>query len=1092
MKTILRLRLILLAFALAVPGRAQTVPDPSATAAPAGSDNKTVVMSPLVVNAPEDRGFIPTSEMAGTRLMTDLKDTPAPYSVLTEQFIQAFNITDAAQAADFFVGSFNQPDNGTNQAFSIIQNYNIRGAAPSQSQYPTVNYFPENVVRDSYNVQQYEEGRGANSILFGSGPFTGNLNIATKQALTGRTIHQVQLQWGSFQFYRATADLNQPINRKVALRTDLLWQHNSTYMLDSLEKRKAIYLNGVVHATSSTDIHLEGEYGEYWKLDPNREIFDNVSGWDGKTVFASFNPSLSIPTATRNAEGLSQLGTRYIFDPTSGSSAIVNYQNSPITQPGSAVGQFIGGQQIVGASIQHAGPFIGENWPASRFANALAGSSGFYIPGRFWDNTFTGTPTFTQNFKDATLTFDQHFGNTLFFQLAGNLEKESSVGLNAQGQNQEFIDLNQILPTGAPNPGYLRPYNDVRRYDEPRWVDFRNARFAGAWTRPFDFLRSHVTINFLTGMQYQHTENRAYINAVPVFSASIPDLRAIAQGGQGGADMLYYRQYWDQPDRGIPEFVAPMTVFNPQTGQTQIVTPIRVLDVSRTDNTASAHNNYKYLQAAGNVKLWGDKLVILAAARRDFYYNITRGPIHPADFPANWDGRQLIFKPDAPLDYFNLTYVPKDSTGKPTGPAQPALNRPRHTVNGVSVGLPQYANDRFQDDYNPPAIHGAVNTASIGGVVNPTPWLGLYANVGQTFSLPVPLISYQNTLLPNTKADDLDAGIRFHLLHGRLEMSIGAYQSKQNNVPVRAIGGGNFNSILNLAPVNDSNPGDANGLGMPLLPSVIEDTITQKTRGLEFEMTANLTSGWRLIGNVAFPRIYQSNGNPGFLLYYKTHLAALQQILTQGGLAYDPNTNTWNRVAGVNYQNDVNNRVNNAINAWNSLQNTDLPNANTGSKETYFPGFRKIVAHLGTDYTWQSGPLAGFELGGAVQYNGPQMIGTTAGTTVVNPANPTGPGIEVGSPFQAVFTDPYTIVQATMGYTWHLQHGRRLALHFLVNNLFNYRQPIYYVSIQGAVSSDMASRAVNGNVSSPARVQTPNNYTFAVPRSFNLSMTLDF
>ncbi len=1058
-------------------------PKPADVTAPSTDTHAPVVLSPFEVNTSEDKGFIATAEMAGTRLGTDLKDTPAPYSVLTRQLIQAFNINDASQAADFFVGSFNGDDNGTNQAFSIIQNYNIRGAAPTQAQYPTTNYFPENVIRDSYNVEQYEEGRGANSILFGSGPFSGNLNVATKQANPSHAFDEMQLEYGSFNFYRATVDVNQPIGTKAALRTDLLWQDNGTYQISADKKKNAAYLNAAFNVTPNTAIHLEGEYGENWTLRPNTEILDDVSGWDGQTTFASFNPALSIPTATRNTEGVSQYGSHFVYDPAGGTTNIVNYQNVPDTQSGSAVGQLIGGQPIVGAAIQGGAPFIGQNIPAGRFVTALAGSRAFYLPGRAWNNTYTGTPTFTQNYKDATLTIDQHFGDTWFFQLAGNLQKESSWGNNANGTNAEFIDINQTLPTGQANPEYLHPYEDIRRYDEPRWVDFRNLRFAAAWTKQLG--RHRLTFNFLSGLQYLHTENRAYAESLPLTT----DLRSIINGGAGNADVVFYRQYWDQPNRSIADFTGPVTVVNPQTGITQTVTPINLLDVSRTDNTASSHNNYKYIQAAGTAKLFDDKLVILGAVRRDAYYNITRGPIHPLDFPADWNGSTLIFKPDAPANYFNLTYLPKSATGQVTGPAQPALTRPR--TSGVAQA--QYANDVFQDDFNPPALRGAQNTASIGAVYNIKPWVGIYGNVGETFALPVPLISYQNTLLPNTAAHDIDGGVRFHLYGGRLEISLGGYRSTQNNAPVKAIGQADINPILALAPSGDANVADQNALGIPQLPTVIEDTISEKTEGVELEVTANLTRQWRLIFNLSHGKIFQSNADGGFLAYYNSHLSQLQQILKQGGLVYNSATNTYSADPAIpNPVNNANSQINNAITAWNNLQNTDLVNANIGQAQVPFVGARDYIGHLATDYTFDTGRLKGFLIGGALAYNGKETLGTTAGNTAVNPANPTGAGIQVGSPFQFIYSDPYMVGTGTLGYTFKVRDRHTVSLHLVVNNLFNYSQPIYYVSVQGGNANDLVSRAVGGYVASPARIQTPNQYTFVPPRGYNLSVTMDF
>lgn len=1080
----------LAALVWAGPIRAQQAPAPVAPPpqpAPAGpAANPTITLSPFQVSA-TNNGFMPTSEMAGTRLGTDLKDTPVPYSVLTSQFLEDFNLMSGDQAYDFFPGTFNQIDNNSDQAFSIIQNYNIRGAVPTQSQYPTINYFPENVVPDMFDVQQVEEGRGSNSILFGSGPFTGNINYVTNQAITDHPIYQLTGEYGSWRSFRETADVNQPIGRNTAVRVDLVSTDEGTYLLDSRKENKGVYFDVLRYLTPTTTVHLNGEHLETWNLLPSTEILDDLSGWDGKTTFATYTPSLSIPTATRNAEGVTQYSTHYVFDPAGGTSTLINFQNVPETQSGSAVGQYLGGQQIVGASIASAQPFIGRNLPADRFATDAMGSSAFYLPGRDWTNSYTDVPTFTQNANEATLTVDQNLSNLFFFHLGANLEKESSWGNDANGTNAEYLDVNQELPNGSPNPNFLEPYNDIRKYDEPRWVDFRNLQLAGAFTKEYGATK--VLVNFLTGLQWEHTENRAYMESLPIFSSSIPDLRAIAQGGAGNADVIYYRQYWNQPDRSLADFTGPVSVLNPQTGLTETVNPINVLDISRTDNTASAHNNYKYLQATGNVTLFHDKIVILGAARRDFYYNITRGPLQPASYPANWNGQTLIFKPDAPADYSSLTYYPMNAAGQITGPLEPATNRPRSTVAGLSQPLAQYANDVFQDDFNPPALRGAQNTASIGTVVNVTPWFGIYGNMGETFALPVPLISYQNELLPNTASRDYDGGIRFHLLGGALEVSLDAYEAVQRNTPVKAIGMSDMNDILELAPAGDANPGDANALGLPLLPTVVEDTLSERTKGVELSAVGNLTREWSLMLNLSVPRIWVWNADQGFLDYYQAHAAAFQQILAQGGLVYNAATNTYAMNPATTYLNNANGQVTNAINGWNALESTDLVNAAAGQSILPLPGSARMVGSVATIYQFDRGPLDGASAGLSATYVGEENLGSTAGDTAVNPANPTGPGIPVGSAYQFVYSDPHFLLNGNLGYRWKLPDGHMIKATLYITNLMNYSQPIYYVAQSGgAPGSDLALRPLDGDVAQSARIETPNSYNFAMPRSFTIKI----
>src|SRR5215217_3811556 len=76
-------------------GQAAPAPSATSTAEPA------VKLDPFQVSADSDVGFVAASSLAGGRIATALKDTPVAYSVITREFIDAFNITDVAQAAEW-------------------------------------------------------------------------------------------------------------------------------------------------------------------------------------------------------------------------------------------------------------------------------------------------------------------------------------------------------------------------------------------------------------------------------------------------------------------------------------------------------------------------------------------------------------------------------------------------------------------------------------------------------------------------------------------------------------------------------------------------------------------------------------------------------------------------------------------------------------------------------------------------------------------------------------------------------------------------------------------------------------------------------
>src|SRR5829696_8855680 len=69
------------------------------------NDEAAVKLDPFNVSAESDVGFVAANSLAGGRMTTALKDTPVAYSVLTSEFLEAFNINDAGKAAEFSVNT---------------------------------------------------------------------------------------------------------------------------------------------------------------------------------------------------------------------------------------------------------------------------------------------------------------------------------------------------------------------------------------------------------------------------------------------------------------------------------------------------------------------------------------------------------------------------------------------------------------------------------------------------------------------------------------------------------------------------------------------------------------------------------------------------------------------------------------------------------------------------------------------------------------------------------------------------------------------------------------------------------------------------
>src|SRR4051812_39081281 len=192
-----------------------------AAPAPSSTGEEAVKLDPFNVSAASDVGFVAANSLAGGRMATALKDTPVAYSVLTSEFLEAFNINDAGKAADFSVNTnqyYNDGLQGTSGNTTVT--VRIRGQTANS---PTRNFFPYSIASDSYNTDRMDFARGANASLFGAGGSSGTLNTVSKQALTTKTIREIRAQLGSWERYRMTVDVNQPLTDKIALRTNLLW-----------------------------------------------------------------------------------------------------------------------------------------------------------------------------------------------------------------------------------------------------------------------------------------------------------------------------------------------------------------------------------------------------------------------------------------------------------------------------------------------------------------------------------------------------------------------------------------------------------------------------------------------------------------------------------------------------------------------------------------------------------------------------------------------------------------------------------------------------------------------------------------------------
>jgi outer membrane receptor protein involved in Fe transport len=1030
-----------------------------------------VELSPFVVNTAKDVGFVATSSLAGGRLAGDLKDTPAAYSVLTREFIDALGLKSLNEASQWAVNATFQPDDGRGEIFTTITPLSFRGFSGNTQQR---NFFPARIDFDSYNLDRFDYARGPNSILFGNGSIGGTANVVTKRAEPGRERSELGVALGSWNDVRLTLDYNRPLSAKAAVRLNALLQDRDGWRDRDFERKKAVTLAGTYRFSSRTEWRVEGEAGRTDRSTALTTLGDRFTGWDGVSVF---DAALATLPSDANARGVGRASTTTIvYSQASGLDALVNYGNNAITLAGNANAAVpIGGAIVNGSGLTVAGQNFMEQLglPANRFARAVAGSK-FRYPARTFTTSYAG-PLISQDFVNAETALTHTIGSQLYFEIAGNYSywkppADISLGRSIQ---DTLIDINRNLPTGASNPNFLQPYNEGERTFTVQPNESYNYRLAAAYvldgTRFGDF-----RFNLLGTGRRTHSERRFYTYVAKIDR----DPRNWSTN-----NLVRVRYYWDQPSRPPLGGLGRISYIDPVARTTTPVDTDYILDTRSAGNQRERDDELKTVQAAANARLFKGRLHLLGAVRRDWYDARAITGRMRMDYPTDWNAKTSFYAPAAPADFFRLTYVPKNTAGVATGPAVPALVRPRDSAGFLQ---PQYASDRFSDDFSPPDVSGAINTTSVGGVFHVTPWISLFYNQAGTFNPVDAKQRVDGTIFGPQVSRGRDGGVRFNLWQGRLVATAIRYTGKESGEVISTGASVGFpaaipstiNTILQSNVIGDQSAGGRNRRGFE---DVIDysDVRDRESEGYELDAVANLTPQWRLLCNVALPQAYQTNAYSDTRAFLAQNEATLRQIvLDAGGLVDARNAASVDLTVPVNQRSPD---VDNAVRAWNNLQ---VIKANLNTARQKVTRLTEATVNVFTDYTFGTGPLKGVRVGGGVNHRGRTVIGYRGSDTIVDPANPNAaiddPNVDSLNP---VYTGSYSLFTLTLGYKHRLAQRRTLDLSLRVANLLNESAPIYY---------NTAQRAPGGNVASPARVATPLAYYYQTPRSFQFTATVSF
>ena len=459
----------------------------AADAAVAAGDKEVVALSPFEVIAEENKGYLATSTLSGTRLNTKLDEVPASISVVTkEQLLD----TAAVDINDVFKYELNTEGTSQFTNFSVdrgvvsdgVQNdpqgsTRMRGLTSANT---AIDGITSKLPFDSYNIDAVEISRGPNSTVFGLGNTGGGVNVIRSKANVTREITRFSTRVDSFDGYRGTFDLNRPIiKNRLAVRLMGVYEEKGYERKPSRDTTRRFQIDVAGRPFSRTTLDASFESYRNFNNRPNSLTpRDTITDW-----IASGRPTWDPITQTVNFRN----GTPSVTNVTTANEATLlpyglavsdsAFQGSPSS--------YIESNGSVGLFMINRTPNATSTGPTS-----IAGTLRLLQNGNFLARNSTTFPLYNiaeitdKSLYDwtsvnlSTPNYAQTRGETANVQLEQTIYKSSRQNLAFQANWRReriytydrrflgsgainlspYVDVNEKLLDGSPNPYFLRTY----------------------------------------------------------------------------------------------------------------------------------------------------------------------------------------------------------------------------------------------------------------------------------------------------------------------------------------------------------------------------------------------------------------------------------------------------------------------------------------------------------------------------------------------------------------------------------------------------------------------------------------------------------
>lgn len=980
-------------------------------------EGDTITLSPFTVTA-DNRGYQATNAMSGTRLNTNLEDIAASITVVTKLQLEdtaANDINDvflyeaSTEGTGQYTAMTPNRDGGVNDdvQYSPQTANRIRGLGSANV---AIGNFASNrnIPLDLYNIEAIEISRGPNSNIFGLGSGAGAVNLVPAYANAAREISSVTLRLDDRGGFRTSFDLNRPLlDNKLAIRLAGVWEEKGFKRKPSREEIRrgqfSLFYQPFRRTTLKASVEsYSNEAQRPNALTPRQSITDwQAAGeptWNPITRMVTFSDGRTEGPFPANRDSTLPIG---LWAQGNGF-----YQRTPLfVEPDGSITYW---------GVNRTGNLAGSPTPRRWNTDLRMLQSGtamrrnksnfplFFEPGISdrslydWSSVNYVAPNFQEDEATTYMVELEQFlvdsPTHLLAARAGYFRQDfERYERDMIGENDTiiFVDVNERLLDGSPNPNFRRPYVGANNPLILRTPEVEET-FSGDLV--YQFTPSNGDARNWIGRQRLnlHVERRDQESLNQRYNDFVASDHAWISPSNRAASTTTYFQYYLGDAQGQNIDYAPtgisniggdylFTWYNAQLNS-WVAEPATLGEVP----ISNTRRRTRYIESA-NATYQGsfldDRFIATAGFRRDEQGSNTSNA---------WtvDPETGLFDPNsAALDVFP-------------------------SADAVEEG----------------------DTYTLGAVIKPLPWLRLFYNWADSFS-PEPIrYDINGILMPNPTSKGQDFGIGVSLLGGKLAIKVNRYEVKEIGARLSQLGTvGSRTHVLEGG--RDQTPQSFLGWAMGVIRERYQDqgiTATEDqiwdaaaaefvkhdpdflrqtdltgavgvagdrlSKGWEIEAVYNPTRNWRIKFNAAQQKSVDSNIGGDLEEYFARRLPIWMSARDDDGNLW------WN--ANNNY----------AQNQWlGSIRAPYLFEvANDGKTRAQVREWRWNAL---TNYEFTEGRLAGWNIGGAVRWEDEAAIGYLGRP----PEN--GVILEL-DPDKPVFDKARYYVDLSIGYRFKLANDR--------------------------------------------------------------------